>query len=495
MENKFKFDVADVKVTIHTTKRMYDVSRSLISVGTGKKLSSVAGVFDLSFAPTPLDRHGSLISDRMDFTSSDIYQNQWMKAFRENDLVLISFTKNTKGMPNYTMSGLIGRIHRVRKIETNGKVMHTINITGSDAGKILDRNSASLISNVKVDWSETRKTAVRQDSIRTIFALPGLASRDKLLAEVSGKVGVEKAIKSVMDTYQGLYSGIRWSKDNGRNYMLMSEMINYEEKVREYAGEIVQGFNVAASQGSLSSIIAQIAERPFYEFFVDSNFVFPGEAYLIVRPTPFSNIKQNTLYDDKSNYHTIVSGDIIMEDTSKTDNEAFTAFRVAPALPGMGKGDVHVFLPTKVVGKLLERYGFKLLDVTSRHLFIEQDKYVNDYSRQKDGTETARKKRNELIEWYYYNDLHQSGSIIINGNDKIRIGEYLWRDLKDDDYFVYYIEEVNQKWSFGQQWITTLGVTRGLYVAEYAKYYPGLLFQKNRNEVSGNLRVGRKLAG
>ncbi len=494
MENKYQFDVVTPKITLHTNERMYDITGSVVSVGTSKKIGTIPGSFDLSIAPTPLEKNDIFTGDRMNFTSSDIYQNEWLKTFKSNDLVEISFTNDRRGMRNYTMHGLINRVRRVRKIETRGKVMHTISITGNDAGKILEKNHASLISNIKVDWANTNKTITKEESIRAAFALPGLASRSDLQARIAGKVNVKKAVEAIMDTYQGLYDGIRWNRDNGRIYWLMGDMINYTEKIDEYPGETIQGVDIATLQGTLTSILERVAEKPFYEMFIDSDFRNPAESFLIVRPVPFSKITQGTLYNSKYNHHMISSSDIIMEDTGKSDSEAFTGFRVSPAFPGMNaKDDLHAYFPTKVIGKLLDRYGLKLLEVTSRNIMVEKDKFINDYSTT-GGIDTATKKRKEIIDWYYYNDEFHNGSILINGNDRIRIGEYLWRNLKDDDYFVYYIEGVDQRWSFGQQWVTTLAVTRGMSLHNYLTRFPGIVFRGEPKELPENMGLIGRLA-
>ena len=409
------------------------------------------------------------------FSTSSLYQNDWMQNLRANDLVLIAYSRNENGSNNYTMSGLIDTIHRTRKIETNGKVSHTITIQGRDFGKILVNSSVTLISTADVENYISgpgleANISVENTQLYKMISLPDFAERGDLIAKVTQGKSVKQAVSEILKWYWGVFANLKWITPFGT--LTMKDAVDWDTRSIDDPS-LVQGMEIAQSGGSLASLIQQFAEKPFYESFLDSDFKNAGKAFLTVRPTPFSKIEQGTLWDELDDYHLIDDFDIIMEETSSSDSDTYSAFKIAPVLFYMGESDIPLVFPMKVFKELYDRYGFKLMDIKSRLLTYEKEKFVQKLESMKLQFNVS-KKRDMIASWYYPNDIFQSGSLIISGYDKIRAGEYLMRKISDEDVMVYYVESVQQSWAFRQKRTTTLGVTRGLLRENYKFFFPEL---------------------
>lgn len=217
-------------------------------------------------------------------------------------------------------------------------------------------------------------------------------------------------------------------------------------------------------EGSLNQLLISLVNKPFNELFFDVHTDEQGKSEygnekvkIVVRRTPFDKSDWNKL-----TRHEITSDDVISEELSQNDLDAYSIFN---CLPGQSLGGIsHMFHLPRYSPALLNKYGYKLLEV--------ENKYISPFSGPSTGesgtaantsTGTAVKYTKKLFDWYSLNPSFFSGDIEIVGNPDIRLGNrLLYRDVYNRNIWEFYIESVTHSFSYEEGYKTSIGVTRGL---------------------------------
>lgn len=117
-------------------------------------------------------------------------------------------------------------------------------------------------------------------------------------------------------------------------------------------------------EGSLKQLIDDAATKPFNEVFFEST--PDGKCEMIMRRTPFDEEEWKNLPT-----YTVTSDDVISESVSINDTEAYTIYSVtADNVLDLDAIDQGVF--PRYFPQLLDRYGYKKLEVSNRYLGGDQ---------------------------------------------------------------------------------------------------------------------------
>jgi len=198
------------------------------------------------------------------------------------------------------------------------------------------------------------------------------------------------------------------------------------------------------------------------------------KAYLIFRPTPYddndvkggiqpTDLGMNSLLSMQDLKTHIIDDSVIVEKTltlSKNDIPSF--YRVRPA-NGLLTGDAaKAFSPAEYDERALRRYGYSPMDV-------KLDSFdINTKNFKRGGVEDITKKiQKKLKSWYQNSDKYLTGTMMIKGNENIRIGhrasyEKLEGEIENEyEEGKYYIKAVSQNYVYGQKYETGLSLDRG----------------------------------
>ena len=147
------------------------------------------------------------------------------------------------------------------------------------------------------------------------------------------------------------------------NYSSMTSWDSYEK--------LQDSSSFVNFKGSLYELQDAILHKPFVEMFYDTD--YNGLAHLVVRRTPFNPSDWNGV-DSKGNYEiprVVINGNqIINDDLSKTNSEAYSVFNVNPATAnytGIKNAGELGSLP-QFNQQLVNIYGYSILEVTSLYL-------------------------------------------------------------------------------------------------------------------------------
>ncbi|UKM62955.1 hypothetical protein [Levilactobacillus phage ENFP1] len=151
--------------------------------------------------------------------------------------------------------------------------------------------------------------------------------------------------------------------DHFINYSSMTSWDSYEK--------LQDSSSFVNFKGSLYELQDAILHKPFVEMFYDTD--YNGLAHLVVRRTPFNPSDWNGV-DSKGNYEiprvVINSNQVINDDLSKTNSEAYSVFNVNPATAnytGIKNAGELGSLP-QFNQQLVNIYGYSILEVTSLYL-------------------------------------------------------------------------------------------------------------------------------
>lgn len=270
------------------------------------------------------------------------------------------------------------------------------------------------------------------------------------------------------------------------------------------------GAKLMLSSGSVWSLLQEVVPNPFGEMFVDT---VGNSARLIIRrppwgrpfreqteqidklartyvdarsntvstanPNPVADYLRNkgTLWDTDEVTNTdcrVIPGqkfhDIFDEDTlelnlGKSDREVVNLFFTKASANWAGD-ETSPIMSAALVTPMLDilsigRYGLRM--------YSPEDSWWNPRSPLKgDGTSDEAPGKNILAEllldnlrlyfWFRDNDSMLSGQMVIRGRPEVRIGDYVRLPAEG---LVFYVEAVNNRWVYGQPFITTLSLSRG----------------------------------
>lgn len=213
-----------------------------------------------------------------------------------------------------------------------------------------------------------------------------------------------------------------------------------------------------------------------------------------MRTTPFSQQSWSKL-----SYHTFSPADILAQNTSTSEDNIFNYYQVLCERENVLVGEIQVAAMSAVSqDKGLGRPRIPIFDLESiknygfKRFPSDKTKYVDFLSNSKPGTKAALYSgenfvikaqatlARELLRWYSFGELFETGIITLKGRvgigiDGATIGSRLIEvnGAGKQTGKQFYIEGVSQSWVFGKGLETTLAVSRGHFPDNYVDAVTG----------------------
>lgn len=270
--------------------------------------------------------------------------------------------------------------------------------------------------------------------------------------------------------------------------------------------------------GTIYEYIKKMLDTYFYEMFFDTVVGEKGEVYnsMTIRTKPFT-------YGDidkkwSSNWQHWEAIDTIRFNskyrtreelgTNDFDIRNFIHTTYTQSLIANPQSTIGLFGVMYPILNLesIQKYGLRELGVTSTNMNIKQmtedkKKAIEDQAKtQGKATLTLTdedmnwllEKRDKVFYWNCCNEILESGRITALGNSEYRIGRKLFYEDKEyyypyDDFVdadgkpqqkftgvEYYIKSVGHAWTYGAEWFTNLGLTRGQAIGVIKKHIEAL---------------------
>lgn len=426
-----------VTVDFHTEKELYSVQGThsptsiLRTCTTTKQLSTPAGMWTTEFM-------GEYYFDKI----------------APMDLVVITMGREAGKLGTV----MVGLVDEVSLTEQAGETR--TQIRGRDFGKLLLKAVIKRFPGLKEEKAGALSVLTGSRvllGLQSFFAENGIEKGTS--AEFIDTI-LDALLKKIMQIDFVYWAG-------GLRKGTLNDILNYQLQEFEYT---VPWFTTRDMfEGSIWNFIETARNSPFHELFLDTvsgadynqvvrsatkrggtgSVTFGNDSAKIgvfMRTTPFSPADWRNLRT-----HDITEDLIIRRSVGRTDHEHYNMFRVHPKVDFLGNSyAVDELIPPKFDIKNLEKFGLSFLDLQFEGMF--DDQYQTEI------LEVSKQLTNVLQEWYGRNHLLESGTFVLRGDARYKIGQRIRHKRRG---MVYYVESVNQNFQSFGTWQTTLSVTRG----------------------------------
>jgi len=441
----------------------------ILSITTKKEMDSPAG----SFSITMIGRTNYSYIFKTKKKNVSAYE-----IFRPASLVDIYINKQE------VMLGMVDDIRKSVSISDDGKPIRTWIITGRDLG--------AFLIDYKVWYDEVLN--IDKNRLQQNPFLKGLSAFG-VMSNIKAPELIEKIVNTWMFDVMSKPAGKLTFADKKFLSDKFVASIGKGIATTCYTDIIPLQFNMMSNNADLWNYIKQASNFPFNELFVDTGSspgkevehsltttekvrLQEGKVYLIFRSTPFDNFKLNNnksgvtsqLDFNDLKMHEIDDTLIQQKDLGLNRNFNPSVYYIVPnggiVLSSLGKK----FVPPEYDNIKLQRYGYIPLEINLTGITFGKEGESNQ------GTlmDRCAKFQKKAMEWYQNLDRMLSGKFTVYGDPSIRIGQAI--HYKKDEFLqiedeyeegYYYIKAVDNKWVYGQNYITDVSVIRGLSKKEF----------------------------
>ena len=350
--------------------------------------------------------------------------HQWIAS---NDLILIDLSRPPEKLATVFV-GLVDDCRKKTSVSGNA-VTRSISVVGRGVAKSLIRFDVGVVP--EAEYSHTSMGWLLAAGV----SLAGSSPAD--VAESIWKVLCEPHIN------------YKWS--NGKAL--------FDYALKDFSDrpllKLLDVTTIMNWQGSIHSLLKDVAEEPFYEVFWEMK---DNKDTLNIRPTPF-----NVDDWDKLESHTIYDRDVVRDDIGRSDVETFSIFSVG-AKTLFSANDTYKTFGVKPFWNedYSNKYGNARLHVETSYTSVADG--VDSESQ----ITTMRSMMVDLYNWNIKNNSMRNGTLVVKGSNKYKVGtRVVYDSTEDGSKYEYYVVSVTHTFvNFGGPFITILGVTRGLPVGE-----------------------------
>ncbi len=425
----------------------------------------------------------------------DAQGRTWREKIRPQDLVVIQMMNyqgrsdaDGAGELHTVMIGFVDTVQIGTGLSSAGKPQRVIRVTGTDFGKIFK-------TGVVTYWTFLGATLLDGKTAAT-GKMYNFVDANKLNArpDTVVQVLINDLFSQFMDT--------RFIAQQSKHSIFEILALQLESMAAKFpAGLDLQFLN---GEGNFWSFFTKVASPPFHELWVDTrrsvdviagidpaattrsapSLMFGKDSSsptLIMRPTPFPHLRSNGIPDsttwDRLRRHVVGSNDLngepFDEVLSVSDQEQYNFFLIYPQSPWLPDKPYIMSVPGIIDRERFHRYGFKPF-TPSTALFQAKDLDSTD-----DALGIFYTAMNwRIASWNVLNDLFESGYKTFKLLPHVHVGDRVvdesgWQDVVME----YYVETVIHHFVYNQRATTTLGLTRGLTVDQYANIGQRLLGQ------------------
>lgn len=419
---------------ITEARTIYD-ERNIISITTENAVDTPVGTFSINLV----------------YVKNAEGEPIYKKLIKPLDLVEIYLNSaDSYGIDEATMIGIVDSVTEVTSINDQ-QPSRSIQIKGRALGAVWLFDLVKYFINAlgMPDELKQRNLALRLGSIKLEFF-------DQTAIHV---------IKTIVDLLPALEIELKDA--------VLKDFIDVGSELFVREGETVFNLGISAYSGSIFDYFRKYIGEPFNELWTDSK---NGKLYLRMRPTPFSSVDDSEPSIDSSGnptnntdwnsirnwidgnpYHRIDPADIISKSLQTSQAKAYSIFSVLPGETLVGGGTEYATFPPLIDPDLYREVGSRDIERRIQHIPLTRSKSMVSGAG---GTlERFRYYRNKLYLWNKDNHRFEEGSITIKGNSNIRAGDKLMRTSNE---FMYYILGVRNEYRYGNPFITTIRVERGM---------------------------------
>jgi hypothetical protein len=342
----------------------------------------------------------------------------------------------------------------------------TVGITGSKQAQLQKAQQFFLelkekYKNAPLKWVAKKKNILNLNKYgREAFNIMYeflMLSKDKIDLEYKYEKmkGIWQIVKLMIDDDENTFNKIKSGSNIGKRRILDSTIGN--------------------ENGSLVSAIKKICQEPFVEFYGDT---IGDQYYLIARQPPFT---KNDIISvvEKKEYITIEEDDIINLNLSFENGSAYSIYKLEPKnlTEDLGEAAVTAYLKAVHFKQIADIFGEKPLIISSNYLDYHPiigdkgDLSINSIMKQ------AVLDLHFIVETNQYLPFTRSGSLMINGDRRIKKGGFIY--LKGTDE-IFYVESVMNNLSIENSKIertTQIQVSRGMVIGGENKIHLPLYFK------------------
>lgn len=432
-----------------------DPYHSIVSVSVTKDIGTPSGSWSVTLKPG--------------LNAQPIFE--WLV---DDDWVDIVFYRHDQ--PWHVMRGLVDRIDRQVVTTKTGATMTAYTISGREWSKIFETTP--------VWFSPYANNDLVTDGVaHEVFrALPQVVG--------SPPTAVEAYLKGFMEALT-TSAGVNWAPPKGMpgivNDSFLESVTFQKDYFRDFPSRIAFNPNYMQPQGTLWELARQHSDPLFVELYADllpdgdpfspdiadSDPIHPGDANMtiVIRDRPFPVIDSEITGSythpwDAVPVSTVPRQQIVSSTIGKHGYERFNAYFLASLLTQEALG-VHALSILAPLVDLtdIKRHGMRRMDIQSQQ---GPSPASSDY-----GTMTDQQRR-IIRDWYCLNPYLLSGNIQLGiGRPDLKVGtraKIPGMSENGADSETYYIESINNLYTFPAGTRTSLGVTRG-WVGSDDRYY------------------------
>jgi hypothetical protein len=400
----------DHRVTIKRAATGYqpeDISLDILAISINKGYAKAAGGFQIT----------------MTFNRR-IEGKRYDETIRPNDIVHIELDAGDgKGLRS-RMIGLVDRVARQVSVNPDQSVTRRVNIMGMDFGKMLLRHNC-----VK--------------DIQPMIGTPGPAKAARLAEGMIFSGTPREITQTIFDTL--LIKQLRWVEP----YMKFSspDADGDRDSWETYDETILE------TTGSVWAALKRSANEPFNAMTTETH---GGVLHVIIEKYPF-HAKTGKL--TREPLHAISDDHIREENIGVDDSDRVTyVWHRVNAVTIYNQGANFTYMYPDLVQyekEMIERHGF--IPFYPESNFVPPG-YIPKDQAEKSHKDLIAERTNEFWERNRRNHEYEMGSITIKGNPDIKAGDGVHVASTDMEYFV---ESYTERYVWGQDYQTTLNVTRG----------------------------------
>jgi hypothetical protein len=419
-----------------TIDGMEDLSDYAMTTHTRKNLSTNAGTWEVTLAPSPYAKERISRAD---------FQNIVYQSIRPMDCVIIGqwgqgFNNDDQYSKQHFMFGFIDNVYRSYS-SVNGRVERSVNVRGRDATKLFAMDNIALAPELATN-PDLKDAFINTKVLEFLQMLRGTVNGKNIFVNS----WLPQAIYWILQNAPSMRIGLDYLQGKtsikGDPKSIMSPADLFQTYLMARADEKIYDIPMTMYSGSLLNYFTSLIDPAFYEIWVDtipynspSNITGTTRPCLIVRPKPYdyswekTNSKgedlQNVFLEtdindpltsikmwsdkDNGNYNwqnfihpiagssfTINDEDIMRSNLGISDEEIFTMFRVN------GKGDIIGTGPLSTFGlnfplidaMNMKTYGMRELSIESGLIPPSVDDLSQRYNA-KLGIKIDREQREE----------------------------------------------------------------------------------------------------
>ena len=514
-----------VFIWIRSQNQLYDISRMVRSVTTGKSMD--VGSFNIELDPfvsiEQLTQYGADVLSEFPINQTTELTMDFMERYAQmNDLIFIryerlmnetqatqfenlNFEVGPQSLPGqiWDMIGLIDVVKVAYNAATTSKV---INFTGRDLMKLIIDDASYFIPISFVSGSPER------------FIFGGNPTDSFFRRNIiNGQyenffINQLKAIPDIIGFIINHLSNIRIidnelfdSFDNVSTIFQIGGVEEDQIQVKQVEGiwKIIKVFvdrnlqdrriaddSFANPDGTLLDYFRRVCQEPFVEFWGDTN----GDQFdFTVRQPPFTK-QAITDVLDRNLYVTIENKDLYS--TALTFDERYYSWYQIQAQNQLFGTDQYIslsFFPIIYLPQYVEVFGNKRLIVPDNYLFMSALK-GDEEAVNLNKNSFVRAILNDyqyLIETNMYLPFTRKGSIVMNGDRRIKVGSFVRLEGTNE---LFYVTAVNNSITLskgGVDRLTEITVERGMVIPYIRGQVPedGNLISRFTPDERGNLRL------